>query len=339
MKLRIHTFDLELKHTFAISRESRTVQQTLIVELQENGFSGFGEATASLYYHTSIEEMTSVLEDIRPWIQAQKMVHPETFWTDFQTILAGHPFVQCALDEAANDLFAKKLGKPLFATWGLSLNNLPNTNLTIGIDAIDKMVEKIETQPWSVYKIKLGTDNDLEIIETLRKHTDSVFRVDANCAWSVGEAIEKSKELKKLNVEFIEQPLKAEDWEGMNEVFRRSALPVFADESCRKEADLEKCQSCFHGINIKLMKCGGLTPSRRMIAHARHLGMKVMVGCMTESSIGISAIAHLLPLLDHVDMDGPLLIKNDPAVGVIIEDGAVHFPAENGIGCRLKMLN
>ena len=175
----------------------------------------------------------------------------------------------------------------------------------------------------------------MAIVSELRKHTNSVFRVDANAAWTVDQAIENAKALKELNVEFLEQPLKANDWEGMEKLYKESVLPLIADESCIEESDVEKCAGYFHGINIKLTKCGGLTPGKRMILKGRSLGLKVMVGCMTESTVGISAIAQLLPLLDYVDMDGGLLIKNDIADGVKVYDEKVHFPERNGTGVEL----
>ena len=188
---------------------------------------------------------------------------------------------------------------------------------------------------WPVYKIKLGTDHDLEIVRELRRHTDAVFRVDANCGWTADEAIANSEAMKDLGVEFIEQPLPAEQWREMGRVFGASALPVIADESCVVEEDVERCAGAFHGVNIKLVKCGGMTPARRMIARARELGLKTMVGCMTESTVGISAIAQLLPLLDYVDMDGALLLARDIAAGVAIDQGRCRYPSENGNGVRL----
>ncbi len=219
---------------------------------------------------------------------------------------------------------------------GLPSEKYPITNYTIGIATIEKMVEKMEEKPWPLYKIKLGTNHDVAIVKALREHTDATFRVDANCAWTPEETIANSFELKKLGVEFIEQPLKADNLEGMKKVMAESALPIIADESCIVESDVEKCEGHFHGINIKLTKCGGLTPARRMIKKAKTLGLKVMVGCMTESTVGISAIAQLLPQLDYVDMDGAMLLKGDIASGVIIEDnGQVIFPELPGSGIAL----
>ena len=192
-----------------------------------------------------------------------------------------------------------------------------------------------EFDGWPIYKIKLGTPDDLAIVRELRRHTTAIFRVDANCAWTVEQTLAFAPELKALGVEFIEQPLPAGEWEGMRRVFAGCALPVMADESCLVEEDVPRCAGCFHGINIKLTKAVGLTPARRMIRRARELGLKVMTGCMTESTVGISAIAQLLPLLDYVDMDGAVLIAKDVASGVRVERGRAVFPAENGNGVRL----
>lgn len=340
MKLHLHRFQLETKTPFKLSRVTYNVRDLLVVELRENGISGFGEASDHSFYQVKIDELWDVLENLRPIIESHKLETPEQFWEIMNPHLQDHPFAQCALDVAAHDLFGKRKGKRLFELWNLKLENLPITDYTIGIDTPEKMVEKMKAMPWSVYKIKLGVPEDLEIMRTLRKATDVPFRIDANCGWTPTETIEKSFELKKLGVEFIEQPLAGGEFKKMEQVYQESALPIFADESCIGENDVAKCVGRFHGINIKLMKCGGLTPARRMIANARKLGLQVMAGCMMESSIGISAVAQLLPLLDYIDMDSILLIKKDIATGVrILENGEVLFPDENGIGASLIMVN
>ncbi|WP_437179403.1 dipeptide epimerase [Pontibacter vulgaris] len=335
MKLTIRSFDLPLKHTFTIAYDSRDIQPTLIVELQHGEHKGYGEATSNPYYGFTIESMTDALENIREQIESAELTSTEAFWAKMQPLLVDNPFALCALDMAANDLFGKIHGKPLYQMWGLNADSTPLTDYTIGIDTIENMVKKLKECPWPIYKIKLGTPNDVAIVKELRKHTDAVFRVDANCAWGVEETIENSRQLKPLGVEFIEQPMKADDMEGMKKVYEQSVLPLIADESCITEQDVAKCHGHFHGVNIKLVKCGGLTPARRMIAEAKSLGMKVMVGCMTESSIGISAIAQLLPLLDYVDMDGALLLREDIAKGVTIEYGKVSYSELNGTGTTL----
>jgi L-alanine-DL-glutamate epimerase-like enolase superfamily enzyme len=198
------------------------------------------------------------------------------------------------------------------------------------------MVAKLAEMPgWPVYKIKLGTPRDQEIIRELRRHTSAIFRVDANCGWTADETIANSKVLCDLGVEFIEQPLPPEQIDQMRRVRAESALPIIADESCLVESDVARCVGHFHGINIKLVKCGGLTPARRMAALAREHSLAVMVGCMTESSIGISASAQLLPLVDFADLDGAVLLARDIARGVTVDRGIVRFPETNGCGVEL----
>jgi len=335
MKIIIRTFKLKLKHTFTISRESHDIQPTMIVELQSDGYSGFGEATSNPYYNITVDSMRASLESIIPFIEAHNDETPEEFWDSASALLKNDMFALCALDMAYNDLYAKKKGKKLYELWGDSPLHNPKTDFTIGIDKIDKMVMKLKEMPWPIYKIKLGTKDDIAIVKELRKHTDARFRIDANCSWTVSETINNAVELKKLGVEFLEQPMKADQWAAHKEVFKHSVLPIIADESCIVEEDVAKCHNHFHGVNIKLVKCGGLTPARRMIAEAKQYGMKTMVGCMTESSVGISAIAHLLPELDYVDMDGALLLSEDIATGVTITDGVIHYADSNGIGAAL----
>ena len=336
MQLILRQFDLPLRHTWTISRSSTSVKRTLIVELRQDGARGFGEAGENEYYRATADDMSAALDRVRPIVEDHRLDDPVDFWEEVRAELAECPFAQCALDVAACDLWGKLRGRPLWQLWGLGLQNLPPSDYTIGIDSVDVMVKKLQEFPgWPVYKIKLGTPRDLEIVGALREHTDAAFRVDANCAWTAEETIRNSVALQRLGVELIEQPLEAGDWRGMSRVYRESVLPVVADESCRVESDVDRAAECFHGINVKLVKCGGLTPARRMIARARQLGLKVMLGCMTESTVGISAIAQLLPLADSADLDGALLLARDIATGVTIDRGRMHYPEENGCGVRL----
>lgn len=335
MEITYRSFNLELKNTFTISHGSRDFQPTLIVILKDGGFTGFGEAAATVYYGVTVEKMIASIKSVEPIIAENIHQSPEELWELTFPKLKDNPFAQCALDMAMHDLHGKRNGLPLYKMWGLDNSNVPLTNYTIGIDSVENMVKKIKEFPWPLYKIKLGTDDDIAIVKELRKHTDSVFRLDANAAWTVEQAIENSDAMKELNVEFLEQPLKPEDTEGMKELYKRSSLPLIADESCIVEEDVDKCAPFFHGVNIKLTKCAGITPGRRMIKKARSLGLKVMVGCMTESTVSMSAIGQLLPMLDYVDMDGGLLIKEDIADGVKVYDGKVHFPDRNGTGAKL----
>ena len=335
MQVKLHHHNLKLKHNFKISRLSFDVKPTLIVELISDGISGFGEATENAYYELDTYKIAADIADIIPIIEKSGNLSPEEFWNILNPYLLHNRFALCALDIAFHDLFARKRGKKLYELWNLSIDKNPLTNYTIGISTIDEMLLKMKEMPWPIYKIKLGTPNDIEIVKALRKETNAIFRVDANCGWTVAETIQNSLILKDLGVEFIEQPLKADDYLGHAEVFKHSVLPIIADESCIEEEDVLKCYNYFHGVNIKLMKCGGITPALRMIHQAKSLGLKTMVGCMTESTIGISAIAHLLPFLDYVDMDGALLLEKDIATGVSIEFGKTIYSQENGTGAEL----
>ena len=348
MQLHLHRVDLRLKHTFTIAHDSRDVQPTLIVELREGLYRGYGEATATNYYGVTIEKLTATLNRLRPYIEMSDVSDPSQFWSRMRPYAAHNPFAACALDQAVWDLWAKCQGQSLHRLWNLDPANSPLTNYTIGLDTPERMVDKLREWPWPLYKIKLGRavapahrfgrpETDMTTVRALRQQTNSLFRVDANGGWTVDQTIRFAPELAALGVEFIEQPLPANDWAGAKRVYEQSALPIIADESCIVEGDVDRCAGYFHGVNIKLMKCGGLTPARRMIARARQLGLRVMVGCMTESSVGISAIAQLLPLLDYADLDGSLLIANDPATGVTFDNGRVVYATENGTGARLTV--
>ena len=324
-----------MKHTFSISRESHDYQNTLIVGLTVDGHTGYGEATSNPYYKITVESMLSEIEGIVAEITRFNFTTPEKFHA-FLVSKGLTNFAICALDLAAHDLYGKLLRKPLYQIWKTNTDTYPKTNYTIGIASIEEMVTKMKEFPWPIYKIKLGTANDVAIVKELRKHTNAIFRIDANCAWTPEETIKNAPLLKELGVEFLEQPLKADDWQGMEMVMHKSVLPVIADESCILESDVEKCSLHFSGINIKLTKCGGLTPALRMIKRGKELGLKIMVGCMTESTVGISAIAQLIPQLDYVDMDGAMLLKEDIARGVhISSDGTVLFPKLGGSGVTL----
>ncbi|HEX6963897.1 MAG TPA: dipeptide epimerase [Lacipirellula sp.] len=336
IQLITHEFELPLRHVFSISRESTSVQPTLIVELTDGVHRGFGEATTNKYYGATIPLMREALSKVVDMVEQAAPLDPAKLWEQTWPLLRDNPFAQCALDQAATDLWGKQQGAPVYKLWGLSTARIPQSNFTIGIDSIEVMVKKLLEMPgWPIYKIKLGTKYDLDIVRELRKHTEAVFRVDANCGWTADEAIANSHELAKLNVEFIEQPLPATDWEGVKRVYNKSALPIVADESCIAESDVERCLGHFHGVNVKLVKCGGLTPAKRMATQARKLGMKAMVGCMTESTVGISAIAQLLPLLDYVDMDGAALLAADIATGVKVDRGKCIYADANGTGAQL----
>jgi L-alanine-DL-glutamate epimerase-like enolase superfamily enzyme len=276
--------------------------------------------------------MIADLELKKPVIEKFAFTEPSRFWHFLHHLIPENPFLVCALDIAAWDLYGKLQKKPLYNCWKLNINEGPLTDYTIGIDSVEKMLQKMREKPWPIYKVKLGTSDDINIIRALRKNTDAVLRVDANAGWNLQEALDLIPALHECGVEFIEQPLAKDNLEDMRVLYEKSPIPLIADESCVFVEDVEKCQGLFHGINIKLTKCSGITPALRMIETARKLGMKVMAGSMNESSIGSAAVGHLLPLLDYVDMDGILLLDEDIASGLIIEDGKVVLSGKPGLG-------
>jgi len=336
MTLKYKKSNLPFKYPFTISKGTKTHQPALLVELEFFGIKGYGEAPAITYYDISVDKMIADIEYKKKFIEKVSFTEPERYWHYLHHTFPENPFLVCALDMAGWDIFGKLKRKQLYEIWKLDISKNPLTDLTIGIDTIENMVSKMKETPWPIYKIKLGTNEDVRIMEELRKHTDSIFRIDANAAWKADEALEKIKIFKDLNVEFIEQPLAKEDWQGMKFLYEHSPLPLIADESCVSEHDVEKCRGHFHGINIKLTKCSGITPALRMIKQAREFKMKVMVGCMNESSIGTGAIAQLLPLLDYVDMDGPLLLAEDVAKGVQYEYGKIIYSNGFGLGANVE---
>ncbi|HET6347033.1 MAG TPA: dipeptide epimerase, partial [Myxococcota bacterium] len=327
-----------LRYPFGLSRGTTLVRQSLVVELTEDGQSGFGEATDNTYYGVTCEALVARLEAVRPSLEAHPFDTPEDLWATLQPQLGDAPFALSAVDNAAYDLWGKRLGKPVYALWGLSADSpRPPTSYTIALDRPDVMVHKVrEREPWPLYKVKLGGAADLEVVRALREVTTSPLRVDPNGGWSPVEATRLVPPLATLGVELVEQPLPAEAWDAMRRLRADTPpLPFIADESCQGEADVARCQGAFHGINIKVMKCGGLTVARRMIVDARSRGLKVMVGCMVESTVGISAAAQLLPLIDYADMDGPLLLAQDIARGVRIEAGHLFYADTPGCGVEL----
>ncbi|HEX4875099.1 MAG TPA: dipeptide epimerase [Chitinophagaceae bacterium] len=332
MKVQYWPFSLKFRHPFTISKGTKTHQPTLIVELEHFGIKGYGEACAIAYYNIPVEKMMSDLEAKKQFVEKFAFSDPERYWHYLHHLFPQNNFLVCALDIAAWDIYGKMKNRKLYELWGGDISKNPLCDYTIGIDSIEKMLSKMKEKPWPIYKIKVGTADDIAIVRALRENTDAVLRVDANAAWSLETALQLIPQLKDLGVEFIEQPLAKDDWEGMKVLYKESSLPLYADEACVVEGDVDRCKDHFHGINIKLTKCSGITPARRMIQKARELNMKVMIGCMNESTIGTAAIAHLLPFIDHVDMDGPLLLEEDLATGITYNFGKIGYGDAPGLG-------
>lgn len=337
MEVAYKSINLPFVYPFTISKGTKTHQPALLTSIGFRGFKGYGEAPAINYYNITVEQMIEDIKRKKMFIEKFAFTEPERYWHYLHHLFPNNPFLVCALDIATWDMVGKMYRKPLHQLWGFTpSDDMAICDYTIGIDTVDKMVAKMKEKPWPIYKIKVGTPNDIETVKALRENTDAVFRVDANAGWTLEEALYKIPLLKELGVEFVEQPLAKDDWEGMKKLYKESPLPLVADESCVFEQDVEKCLNHFHGINIKLTKCSGLTPALRMIKQAKSLDLKVMVGCMNESTIGSAAIAHLLPALDYVDMDGPLLLAEDVATGIEYNHGKVIIPTKPGLGIDLK---
>ncbi|MBK8974299.1 MAG: dipeptide epimerase [Planctomycetes bacterium] len=330
MEMRLHVVPLRLRHTFTIAHGSTDLQRNLIVELRDGELRGFGEASTVGYYHNDADGMAAHLEQVRAVVESTPLDDPASYWDALLPHLAHDRFALCALDQAAHDLWGRRRRAPVWKLWGLDLAACPPSDYTIGLADIDVMVAKLRELPdFPIYKIKLGAGDDLARVAALRAAAGDgpVFRVDANCGWTCEQTLALAPQLAELGVELLEQPLAADDLAGQRRLFAESPLPVVADESCLVEVDVARCAGLFHGVNIKLTKCGGLTPARRMIADAKARGLRVMVGCMTESTVGISAIGQLLPLLDWADLDGALLLRDDVADGVRVgHDGIVRYP-------------
>jgi L-alanine-DL-glutamate epimerase-like enolase superfamily enzyme len=312
LNIKYKSISTPFHHPFTTAHGLKTHQPALLIALTFNGVTGFGEAPAIHYYDVTVDGMIAQLISKIELLQRYAYTEPDRFWHFCHHLFPDQHFLICALDMAYWDMYAKMNRKTIFELNELRWGQVPLTDYTIGIDTLDKMIEKVNEKPWPIYKIKMAGRQDLDIIKTLRQHTDAVFRVDANASWTLEDALAIIPELVKYKVELVEQPLAKDDWEGMKILKEKSVLPLFADESCVTENDVMQCCEVFDGINIKLTKCGGLTPAFRMIAQAKALNKKVMMGCMNETEIGSYAIAQFLPLLDYVDMDGPLLLDVPP---------------------------
>jgi len=335
LHLDYYPYELAFQYPFTISKGTKTHQPTLVVSLGLGQLRGFGEAPAISYYDVTVAQMAENLEAKRGMIERYALTDPQRFWHFLHHLLPGQNFLIAALDIAGWDLFAQLRRQPLYQMLGLKWENLPITDYTLGMDTVEEMITKMEAHPWPLYKIKVGRPDDIDVLRQLRQHSKARFRVDANEGWSFEEAKQILPELQKLDVTLVEQPLAKEAWEEMKELKALSPLPLFADESCRTEEDVKKCAEAFDGINIKLTKCGGITPALRMIKEARTLGIKVMMGSMNECTIGSAAIANMLPLLDEVDADGPLLLKEDVAIGLKYNtDGRIQLSGGPGLGIR-----
>jgi L-alanine-DL-glutamate epimerase-like enolase superfamily enzyme len=325
--------ELRTRHPFIIARGGQSDYRTLWVRLRDDdGCEGWGEATPSRFYGETPETVLAALNTYASGLPADPfdLEEAERRWESMLRINAS---ARAALSAALHDLVGKRLGVPLYRLWGLDPAKAPRSTFTIGLDTPERIRLKVEeAAEYPILKIKLGTDRDVEILRTIRDATDKEIRVDANCGWTVKQSIAMLPVLQEFGVTLLEQPLPPSEIAGLAEISRRATIPVVADESCRTADDIPPLVGAVDGINIKLAKCGGLREALRMIAVARAHGMLVMVGCMIESSLGITAAAHFTPLVDIVDLDGAALLAVDPFIGARIDGGQVTLPSGPGLG-------
>lgn len=339
MKFCYSTYRIQLNHPFTISRGSRDYYDIIFVYLTKDNITGIGEAAPSERYNESFDRILKIiqsisLEEVRDSDSLDRQLH----W--ILQKCQGCKSLMAAFDMALHDLWGKQNSVPLFDYFGADPDYTPLTSFTIGMDELDKIRDKVkEASDFPILKIKLGSQDDKAIINTIRNTTDKMIRVDANEGWNLDEALRMCEWLSKKNVEFVEQPLPARNIDDSEILKRQSPIKLIADENCMNSTDIPLIRHGFHGINIKLMKCGGLSEASKMIKLARENNLEIMLGCMVESSVGITAAAHLSPLVDYADLDGNVLIKNDPYIGVRLIKGKLLLPKEPGLGVRIRTKN
>ncbi len=326
--LRHRQVELHLRHTFRLARGATDSRRNLIVELEHDGLVGLGEAAPIARYDQDADSAARAVETMVP-----RLDDPRAFSAVAEAAVPGQPAAAAAVDMALRDLAGKRLGAPLYELLGIDPRRAPVTSFTIGMDTPEIVAEKVrEASGFEVLKVKMGSDDDRRVLEAVRDVTDRPLRIDANEGWTLDDALSRLEWLEGMGVELVEQPLPADQLDEMRELKRRSPLPLYADESLHVAADIPRLAGAFDGINIKLMKCGGLGEALRMIAVARAHGLKIMLGCMVESSLAITAAAHLAPLVDHADLDGNLLVVDDPFAGATVERGRLVLPDGPGLG-------
>jgi len=335
MRLLASPLNLRLRHTFTTARSASDIAHNVLVRLRAGELEGCGEAAPVHYYGQTQESCLRALRRMAPCLRAHTPFDLEAVLRELGHRFPKEPSAIAAVDIALHDLIGKRLGLPLWKYWGLDPSRTPRTSFTIGIASLERVVAKVrEAEKYPVLKIKVGVANDLEILREVRRLAPrKTLRVDANCGWTVKETIAKARAMEKLGIEFIEQPIPPGNNAALKRIKNFIGLPLMADESSLAPEDVPALRGCVDGINIKLVKCGGLRAGMQMIHTARACGLKIMLGCMIESSVLISAAAQLSPLADYADLDGNLLITNDPFRGVRVDNQAkLILPQAAGIG-------
>lgn len=336
MNFNYSTYRLELKHRFTIARTSDDYVDVVLVYFTQDGVTGIGEAVPSGRYDEDVLEIVRHIKSVS--FDDMPLNVSLDDWLDTALPRAnGMRSLEAAFDLALHDLHGRLKGIATTDHFGADPTKACRTSFTIGIDEKDKIREKVlEAEEYPLLKVKLGSDHDEEIINTIRDVTDKPIRIDANEGWDLDEGKRMCDWLAERNVEFVEQPLPAENLEDTAKLRETSQLELVADENCIDSRDIPEIADAFDGINIKLMKCGGLREARRMIGMARERNMKIMLGCMVETSVAITAAATLSPLVDYADLDGNILTTNDPFDGVKVVDGMLILPEGPGLGVTLK---
>jgi L-alanine-DL-glutamate epimerase-like enolase superfamily enzyme len=337
MKFSFKPYTLELKHVFTVALNSRSTTPVVLTEIEYNGVTGYGEASMPPYLGESHETATAFLSKV-DLTGYENPFDLEKILSDIDALAPGNPAAKASVDIALHDLVGRMMNQPWYNIWGFDKSKTPYTSFTIGIDKPDVVRQKVkEAEEFKVLKVKLGRDTDKEMIETIRSMTDKPLTADANQGWKDRNyAVEMTHYLKEKGVIYLEQPMAKEDVDGNAWVTQHSAIPIMGDEGVQRLVDVKKAQGVYHGINIKLMKSTGMREAYKMLTLARGLGMKVMLGCMTETSCAISAASHLSPMVDWADLDGALLIRNDVFDGTKVIDGKVTLTDRPGIGVIKK---
>ncbi|MDY0100173.1 MAG: dipeptide epimerase [Bacteroidales bacterium] len=333
MTLRFEPYTLQLRHAFTLATSSRTTTPVVLTEIDYEGITGYGEASMPPYLGESHESVLKFLSGV-DLAQFTDPFLTEDILEYVDKLMPGNYAAKASVDIALHDLIGKLTGQPCYKLFGLNPADTPLTSFTIGLDTPEVVRQKVEeTGPYKVLKVKLGRDNDREMIEVIRSMTDKPLCVDVNQGWKDRNyALEMAHWLKEKGIIFLEQPMPKEMSDDLAWLTMNSPIPVIGDEAIQNSADIVKYRDVYSGINIKLMKCGGLNAARKMFDMARAFGMKTMIGCMTETSCAVTAAAQLSPLTDWCDLDGNLLISNDVFDGVKIVEGKVTLPERPGIG-------
>lgn len=340
-KIKYWKKELAFEYPFTISKGTKTHQPTFVVALEWRGIKAYGEAPAISYYDITVDQMEKDLNAKIKFVENFSFTEPKRFWHFLHHLFPKNPFLVSALDMAGWDLYAKIRNKPLYEIWMLDLTLSPITDYTIGIDSLEFMLNKIKRHPSPIYKIKVGGESDLQNLIQIRSQTSSKIRIDANGGWTIDQAIEILPTLERLSLELIEQPFAKEAYEDTRVFSKMTTIPIIADESCVGVGDVEKCIGVFAGINIKLTKSSGISPALEMIKKARLNSLKIMLGSMNECTIGTAALAHLAPMVDYLDADGPLLLREDLASGISYNNFKVLPSGLPGLGITVdpELLN